>query len=336
MYENITKTLINNYNSEIKSLILPSDYTNGTGVCNSSIFVENDKIHLILRHVEYTLYHSEGEQNYQSCEQGPLSYYHREDKQELKTNNYYCELNINNYNLENIHKIDTSHHDKKPIWTFVGLEDARLIKWDDKYFLCGVRRDTTTNGQGRMELSEIIITKGNVVEINRNRIEVPDKNSYCEKNWMPILSKPYHFVKWSNPTEIVKVNLETNNCDIIFKDNEINNDLPFDIRGGSPLIDWFDNTYLCITHEVDFTLKNQNGFKNADYYHRFIIFNRETYKKKIISEPFNFMTGKIEFCIGLARYKDDILITFGFQDNSSYLLIINKDKLNHFIHNELS
>ena len=48
------------------------------------------------------------------------------------------------------------------------------------------------------------------------------------------------------------------------------------------------------------------------------------------------MTGKIEFCIGLARYKDDILITFGFQDNSSYLLIINKDKLNNFIHNELS
>ena len=23
------------------------------------------------------------------------------------------------------------------------------------------------------------------------------------------------------------------------------------------LIDWFNNTYLCITHEVDFTLKNQ-------------------------------------------------------------------------------
>ena len=36
---------------------------------------------------------------------------------------------------------------------FIGLEDGRLLKWNDKYYLTGVRRDTTTNGQGRMELS---------------------------------------------------------------------------------------------------------------------------------------------------------------------------------------
>jgi predicted GH43/DUF377 family glycosyl hydrolase len=331
MYENLVKTLINDYNAEIKSLILPCEYTGGTGVCNSCIFVENDKIHLIMRHVEYSLYHCEGEQKYQSCEQGPLSYYHREDKNELKTNNYYCELDNETLEIKRIHKIDTSKLDKKPIWTFVGLEDARMVKWDNKYYLCGVRRDTTTNGQGRTELSEIIITDENVSEINRNRIEVPDTNSYCEKNWMPILSKPYHFVKWTNPTEIVKVNLEKDNCKIILSDNKINKDLVLDVRGGSSLIDWYDNTYLCITHEVDFTLKNQNGFKNADYYHRFVVFDRETYEKKYISEPFNFMTGKIEFCIGLAEYNNNILITFGFQDNSSYLIKISNDKLNNFI-----
>ena len=116
MYENIIKSLINNYNADIKSLILPSDYTKGTGVCNSSIFVDNDKIHLIMRHVEYTLYHSEGEQKYQSCEQGPLSYYHREDKQELKTNNYYCELDNETFEIKIISKIDMNHLDKKPLW----------------------------------------------------------------------------------------------------------------------------------------------------------------------------------------------------------------------------
>ena len=101
------------------------------------------------------------------------------------------------------------------------------------------------------------------------------------------------------------------------------------------MIDWYDNTYLCITHEVDFTLKNQNGFKNADYYHRFIIFDKESLEIKLISDNFNFMTGKIEFCIGLAEYNNNILITYGFQDNSSYLLILPKDKLNNFIHKEL-
>ena len=269
MYENLVKTIINDYNGIIKPLIIDSKLTNGTGITNSSLLVEDDKIHLIMRHVEYTLYH---------------------------------------------------------------CEDARLVKWSDKYYLCGVRRDTTTNGQGRMELSEIIIGD-KVEEINRNRIEVPDINSYCEKNWMPIIDEPFHFVKWTNPTEIVKVNLEKNNCEQIYL-NKKYYDLPFDIRGGSPLIEWENNSYICITHEVDFTLKNQNGFKNADYYHRFVIFNKD-YNIEYISDNFNFMTAKIEFCIGLSQYKNDILISFGFQDNCSYLIRINKERLKDLIYDKL-
>ena len=231
------------------------------------------------------------------------------------------------------HKIDTSKLDVEPIWTFVGLEDARLVKWLNKYYLCGVRRDTTTNGQGRMELSEIEINEDNVKEIDRFRIEVENKNSYCEKNWMPILNKPFHFVKWTDPTEIVRVDLETKYAQTISqKDKKYKT--KYDIRGGSPLIDWFNNTYLCITHEVDFTLKNQNGHKNASYYHRFVVFNSD-YEIIHMTEPFNFITGKVEFCIGLERYIDNILIVFGFQDNGSYLVKISKDNLKDLIENVL-
>ena len=329
MYENLVKTIINDYNGLIKPLIIPCELTGGTGICNPSILVEDDKIHLILRHVEYTLYICENEQKYQSANQGPLSYYHREDKNELKTNNYYCELDKDSLEIVRYHKIDTSKLDVEPIWTFIGLEDARLVKWYNKYYLCGVRRDTTTNGQGRMELSEIEIMDDHVKEVNRSRIEVENKDSYCEKNWMPILSKPFHFVKWTDPTEVVNVDLETNFAQrISHKDKK--NTTRYDIRGGSPLIDWFDDTYLCITHEVDFTLKNENGHKNASYYHRFVVFDKD-YEIIQMTEPFNFMTGKIEFCIGLERYKDDILIVFGFQDNCSYLVKINEKSLKSFI-----
>ena len=94
MYQNLVKLIINNYNGIVKPLIISSDLTNGTGLCNPCIFVENNNIiHCILRNVEYTFYHSEGQQKYQSAYEGPLSYYHRDDKQELKTNNYYCEKN---------------------------------------------------------------------------------------------------------------------------------------------------------------------------------------------------------------------------------------------------
>jgi len=333
MFENIVSNLINDYDGLIKPLIIPCDLTDGTGLCNPSILVEDDKIHLILRHVEYTLYICENEQKYQSANQGPLSYYHREDESILKTNNYYCELDNNTFEIKSYHKIDTSKQDVKPIWTFIGLEDARLVKWLNKYYICGVRRDTTTNGQGRMELSEIEINDDSVKEINRSRIEVEDIDSYCEKNWMPVLTKPFHFVKWTDPTEIVNVDLETKLAKRVCLKEKIYN-TNYDIRGGSPLIDWFNNTYLCITHEVDFTLKNQNGHKNASYYHRFVVFD-ENYDIIIMTEPFNFMTGRIEFCIGLERYKNDILIAFGFQDNGSYLVKVNENSLKEFIENVL-
>lgn len=53
-----------------------------------------------------------------------------------------------------------------------------------------------------MELS--LISSG-AKETERSRIEPPTK-SYCEKNWMPILDMPFHYVKWTSPTEVVKVN----------------------------------------------------------------------------------------------------------------------------------
>tara|TARA_B100000927_G_C16425412_1_gene453214 strand:- start:162 stop:1202 length:1041 start_codon:yes stop_codon:yes gene_type:complete len=333
MFDNIIKYLINDYETVIKPILIPSELTEGTGICNPSILVEEDKIHLIIRHVEYTLYICENEQKYQSANQGPISYYHREDKNELKTNNYYCELDKDSLEITRYHKIDTSKLDVEPIWTFVGLEDARLVKWSKKYYLCGVRRDTTTNGKGRMELSEIEIKDDSVKEINRSRIEVENKNSYCEKNWMPVLTEPYHFVKWSDPTEVVKVDMKEKYAErITLKEKKYNT--KYDIRGGTPLIEWFDETYLCITHEVDFTLRNINGHKNASYYHRFVIFNKD-YEIIQMTEPFNFMTGRIEFCIGMDRLNDEILIAFSFQDNGSYIIRIKEENLKEFIQDVL-
>ena len=57
-----------------------------------------------------------------------------------------------------------------------------------------------------MELSELDISPDRVKEVSRFRIPAPAPDtSYCEKNWMPIVDKPFHYVKWSNPTEVVRV-----------------------------------------------------------------------------------------------------------------------------------
>ena len=104
------------------------------------------------------------------------------------------DLNISRYN-----KIDTTKKlDKEPLWDFVGLEDSRIFRWEGDLYISGVRRDTTENGQGRMELSKIEVTEDAVKEVSRVRIDPPkDPNSYCEKNWMAItdITLAWHYVK---------------------------------------------------------------------------------------------------------------------------------------------
>ena len=177
VYENLVKTIVDN-GGKIKPIYIDNNDSKGTGLCNASLLYHNGKLRMILRNVEYTLYHCEGEQKYQSCYEGPLSYYHRDDDLNLRTTNFYCELDPETLEIRRYDKIDTSKLDVVPIWTFIGLEDARLIHWNNKYYACGVRRDTRTNGQGRMELSELEINNDYVKDVKRDRIEVPDHTSY--------------------------------------------------------------------------------------------------------------------------------------------------------------
>ena len=283
-----------------------------------------------IRHVEYTFFYSK---KYQSKFAGPLSYYHPDDDLSLRTNNYFGELDIENLEFINYKKIDTSELDEKPKWNFIGLEDARIVKWeeDDKTYLVGVRRDTTTNGQGRMEFSEIEDFK----EVSRKRIEVIDTKSYCEKNWMPINDRPYHFVKWTNPTEVVKVNLENKNIEQISVGKSISG-IKADLRGGSSVIRWDENTYMAITHECYFTLKNNLGNKDSVYKHRFVLWDTD-FNIKMISRPFDFMTGQVEFCIGLEQINDkEIVIVFGYYDSCCYAIKCSKEYVNNLIWSKLN
>lgn len=314
------------HGGSIHPLIISPEFNNGLGLMNPSILIDNGKILVNLRAVNYTFYHSE-EKLFQH-QWGPLTYVHPEDDLHLRTVNYYLELD-DEFNISRVNKIDTSKFDTyEPLWEFVGLEDGRLIRWDGKLYLTGVRRDTTTNGQGRMELSELEVTDTGVTEISRFRIPTPiDPNAYCEKNWMPLLNMPYHFIKWTNPTELVKVDPETQSCEQILSKTET---IPVNrgIRGGSQVIPWGDK-YIALTHEVDL-FQSEVGRKDAVYRHRFVVWDQDW---NIInySKDFAFMDGHVEFSVGMVEYGNDFLITFGFQDNAAYLLRVSQKVVEDFI-----
>ena len=150
MNSNFVKTVIDAGGS-IHPIIIPASETNGTGLMNPSIFNDNGRLILNLRHVNYTLYHADGEQLFIN-RWGPLAYLNPENDLHLRTTNFFCEID-NNLQVTSFTKIDTTKLDVEPIWEFVGLEDGRLTRWNNKLYLSGVRSYTTPNGEGRMEIS---------------------------------------------------------------------------------------------------------------------------------------------------------------------------------------
>lgn len=302
----------------IKPLIIDATQTGGTGLFNPSVYNDDGKLIVNIRHCQYTIYHSE--KNLYEHEWGPLVYLHPENDQTLTTTNWYCELD-SRLDIVFSSKIDTSSLDVPPLWEFVGLEDVRIVKWNNNLYYAGVRRDTTTNGVGRMELSEIVLIDGIPKETSRLRMPAPgNDDSYCEKNWMPILDMPHHFVKWSNPTEVVKYDPVNKTTEQVFLGSYVPQ--PHDFRGGSQVIKWRDYR-ICISHNT-YLYNSESGRKNADYFHSFVVWDKDWNVIKY-TDKFNFMGAKIEFSCGMCEYDDDIVITFGYQDNSAYVLRVPGD-----------
>jgi len=307
----------------IRPLLVPANLTNGTGLLNPSVYNDNGKILVNIRHVGYTLYHSEvGLYEHQY---GPLQYLHPENDRHLRTFNFIAELD-DDLNIVGLTKVNTDRFDVEPKWEFVGLEDCRVVRWDGRLYICGVRRDTTPNGQGRMELSEL---NEKYEEISRFRIPAPGPDSsYCEKNWMPVIDMPYHYVKWSNPTEVVKVDVNKGTCETVVLDESKYISRSADLRGGSQVIP-FKGYHIALIHEVNL-YNSELGRKNGRYRHRFLVWDND-WNLIQISPLFSFLTGEIEFAAGMAEYEDDFLITFGFQDNAAFIVKVNKDYLWDFI-----
>lgn len=324
--ENFVNQIIKEGGS-IHPLLVPSEYLQGPGLTNPSVFVDtNGKILVNLRNISYTLYHAE-KKKYEH-HWGPLVYIHPENDLHLRTNNILCGVG-EDMKIQTYSRIDTSELDKKPLWEFVGLEDSRIVRWDGKLYITGVRRDTTTNGVGRMELSELEITESGIKEVSRHRIPTPgNKESYCEKNWMPIRDIPYHYVKWTNSTEVVKYDIENETCETVAL-YEWQDFGCADLRGGSQVLTWGDK-YVALTHET-FLLRSDADRKDAVYRHRFVVWDKD-WKLIKVSKQFSFLEGSIEFAVGMDFYNDDVLVTFGFQDNAAYLVKFPQKFLESFIY----
>ena len=324
MYDNFARFVLER-GGEVKPMLIMAEESPGTGYMNPSIMNLNGTLIGIIRHTNYTFYHSERKLFHHPF--GPLTYLHPENDQKLRTWNYYVEL-TSDLDIQRCVKIDTSQFPEAEQWEFVGLEDARIIHWENQIYTTGVRRDLKPTGEGRMELCPIQVTSHGVVETGRCRIQPPnDPDSYCEKNWMPVTNQPFTYVKWANPTEVVKVNPVTGeSVSVVQKDKVI--PVNRDIRGGSQVIPYGDG-YIALTHEVDL-FKSETGRKDAVYKHRFIVWDSDWNMIKYTPD-FSIMAGVVEFAVGMCEHNGDYLITYGFQDNAAYVMRIPAPALEEFL-----
>jgi len=327
--DNFVKLALENGGS-IHPLIIPSNELKGPALTNPSIYNDNGRILCNLRNINYTLFHSEKKRFEHHW--GPLVYIHPENDLRLRTWNIMCEMN-DDMSIKWYHHIDTSSFPDKELWEFVGLEDCRIMRWDGKLYVCGVRRDLDPTGRGRMELSEIEITESGVKEVKQYRIPTPghhvDDGSYCEKNWMPIIDMPFHFVKWTNGTEVVRFDIGTQTTSqVIVTDWK---DLGcVDLRGGSQVIPFDDSgRHIALNHET-FLFRSKADRKDGTYRHRFIVWDKDWQISKV-SRRFSFLEAEVEFAVGMCEYGNDYLMTFGFQDNAAYLLRISQKFVRDFI-----
>jgi hypothetical protein len=144
---------------------------------------------------------------------------------------------------------------------------------------------------------------------------------------MPVLDNEFTFVKWSNPTEVVKADINT-------LESTTTHHTPYvqigsDLRGGSQVLPFGDDYYIAIVHEVDL-FASEVGRKDAVYRHRFIVWNKQWEIVKF-TKDFSIMNGHVEFAVGMCRHNNDMLITFGFQDNAAYILRLGITEMMDFI-----
>ena len=144
------------------------------------------------------------------------------------------------------------------------------------------------------------------------------------------MDKPFHYVKWSNPTEVVRADPKTGQAETVYLTERA--PIMADFRGGSQVIK-FRGLYVAVVHEVSL-FKSEVGRKDGLYRHRFLLWD-DNFNLVKYSPIFAFMDAHVEFAVGMVEQDNDILISFGFQDNAAYVLRVKSDILDKFIKGQL-
>lgn len=196
-----------------------------------------------------------------------------------------------------------------------GMEDCRLVKWRNKFYLSGTLRDWNTAGVGRIVLMEL---NNRWEEVNHYILEgTCGDTSFCEKNYQPILDKPYHYAVSTDPVVINRYSLSDLRATYLKGTSGmcVGTSMLGAFRGSSQLVPYEDG-YISIVHNSESDENTQHH-----YYHYFVIWDKD-FNVIRISQPYKFEGEPVEFCCGMAIKDDFAYITYSVMDKDASIMRI--------------
>jgi len=213
-----------------------------------------------------------------------------------------------------------SKNNNKQIQKSFGLEDARLIRFKDKWYMYGSFYSPTT-----LTMNVMLIRLSDDLSIIEKYYLFESKTT--QKNWISLIhNNTLYFVKYLYPFELLQ--FDENNGIVVdsYKSKDNSSEIFKNLRGGTQSIpidykNW--KGYLCVTHKRIHPL---------NYKHQFVLLSSE-YPFEPIWKSTDFVIDDsqrsgIEFACGLSNYFDEndkndnnksVIVTFGrFDYYSNY------------------
>ncbi len=237
----------------------------------------------------------------------------------IRNNVWFAELD-DDLQLQNLRPIDFS---RCGVDLYRGVEDAKLLARDGRWMFTAVamERDIPIARHCECYLNDEATFVEKVVLYEGVNAMRP------EKNWMTANYKSPNFDYVYNGNGIVK------DGKVIMR--LLDNKNLAGLRGNTHLLELEDGTYIAVMHKLLVSKGRQKFLVDRqiyvddvqkDYYHYFVRINRDGWVVEM-SEPFRFISKGIEFAAGIIEKDGNIIISFGKDDVSSHLAIIDKKKV---------
>ena len=186
----------------------------------------------------------------------------------------------------------------------VGYEDVRLVSLGNGKF--GASATVCDRIPSRRMIARLILDEvGNV-----SLAQLMPGRQWHEKNWMPVVHEGGQ-IAWIyslDPTVIIGA-----------VDKQIACPFALDhLRGGAVVRIW--GGYLAVTHEV------VEANEGRLYLHRFVKLS-ENFQVVAVSPAWVFAHHGIEFCAGLARDGEDLVLSYGFEDREAWVMRVSAEEV---------